>query len=122
MWRSASGTRQMSAVSGNGRSTTFGLEDALARRRVLQQFLRGAPRPAHQLAAAVRTASPQRVLRTARAEGALEGADVRRVGVAGEIGVTAFAVRPQLQHGWSSIAVEEILHFAHQSIAVFFYR
>src|SRR5919109_136490 len=96
MYGSASGTRQMSAVSGNAFSAALGLEDALGGSRVLEQLLDGSARTAHELAAAVgtpaakglagaggapgRATSPGRSLRTPRAARAARAA--RRAAVA----------------------------------------
>jgi hypothetical protein len=88
----------MSAVSGNAVTATFGLVNTLCRRRVLQQFVGRAWRTARKFAAAVRAFSIQFFARAARAERALERADVSIVRVAGEIGVAALAVRSELKH------------------------
>src|SRR5688572_163045 len=89
----------MSAVSGNALTTAFGFVHALCGCRVLEQLLRRAARAAQQLSSAVGTASLQRLLAAARAERAFKGADPRVGGITGKVGVAAFAVGTQLQHG-----------------------
>src|SRR5919109_5170956 len=98
MYGSASGTRQMSAVSGNAFSAALGLEDALGGSRVLEQLLDGTARTAHELAAAVGTPAAQGLAGAGGAERAFEGADPGVGGVAREIPVAALAVGAQLQH------------------------
>src|SRR5687768_699774 len=95
---SASGTRQISAVSANAISAACGLEHTLGGGRVLHEFLWWTPWTAHELAAAVRAFARELFRRAARAERAFERADVGRVGVGGQIRVAAFAAGSQLQH------------------------
>src|SRR5688572_291524 len=98
MYDSASGTRQMSAVSGNAVSAALGFEDANGGCRILGEFPGRPPRPPQQLAIAIRTFSLERVVGAGLAEGALVGADVGFGAVAGKIAVATLAVGSQLQH------------------------
>ena len=69
-----------------------------SRRRVDHEQAGRPDRAPDELAAAVRADAVQDVLRAVAAPGALEGADKHVRGRRVEIPVTAFAVRPQLQH------------------------
>src|SRR3954462_11205226 len=95
---SASGTRQIRAVSGNAIPAAFGLQDAFRRRGILRELFGRAARAAHQLAAAVRAFPREHVGRAAFAECALERADERTGGVTREVRIAAFAVGSELEH------------------------
>jgi hypothetical protein len=82
-----------------GLGTTGRVVDALGGRRVVGEFVRRPPRAGDQFAPAVRTPAAEFFFGTAGAEGAFEGADARLRGVGRQVPVTAFAVRPELQHG-----------------------
>src|SRR5207302_7371356 len=74
------------------------LHDPFRRRRMLRELAGGTARPRDELAAAVRALPGEHVVRAARAEGALEGADEGVAAVRGKIAVATFAIRTKLEH------------------------
>jgi hypothetical protein len=73
-------------------------ENPLGRRRVDREQAGRPDRATDELAAAVRAYAAQDVLRAVAAPGALVGADEHVRGGRVQVPVTAFAIRPQLQH------------------------
>src|SRR5262245_32645016 len=98
MCASISGTRQISAVSGNAFPATLGLEDSFDGRGILAELLQRTRRTTHENATAIRTLAGESFRRAARAERAFERADVRVRRISGQIDVAALAVRSQLEH------------------------
>src|SRR5688500_7442880 len=83
----------MDVLSLSGGLAGVGLVAAFARRRKLAQLVGRAPRPRHQLAAAVPAAPAQDALPAPAAERAFERADQRLGGLGRQVGVAALTAR-----------------------------